>query len=90
MAGSGAKPSWGESVLGLRARRSAEEFAIPHLFGTPEHWLSRAKEARDMAAKIADAEAKRAMLEIAMNYDKLAKRAEAREAGIEFPPQKSL
>lgn len=43
-----------------------------------------------MAATITDEEAKRAMIEIAANYEKLAKRAEAREAGIEFPPQKNL
>ena len=42
--------------------------------------LARAKEARDIA------DAKGAMLEIAANYEKLAKRAEAREAGKPFPP----
>jgi hypothetical protein len=56
------------------------------LFGTSEHWLARAQEARDMAENIADPEAKRAMLEIAANYEKVAKRAEARDAGIPFPP----
>ena len=56
------------------------------LFGSPEHWLSRAKEARDMAAKITDPQAKKAMVEIAATYEKVAKRAEAREAGVEFPP----
>ena len=48
--------------------------------------LARAKEARDIAEQIADADAKGAMLEIAANYEKLAKRAEAREAGKPFPP----
>lgn len=56
------------------------------LFGSSEHWLARAQEARDMAENIADPEAKRAMLEIAANYEKVAKRAEARDAGIPFPP----
>ena len=36
--------------------------------------------------QITDADAKVAMLEIAANYEKLAKRAEAREAGKPFPP----
>jgi hypothetical protein len=39
-----------------------------------------------MAEQITDADAKCAMLEIAANYEKVAKRAEAREAGIPFPP----
>lgn len=56
------------------------------LFGSSEHWLARAKEARNMAEQITDADAKCAMLEIAANYEKVAKRAEAREAGIPFPP----
>lgn len=54
------------------------------LFGSSEHWLARAKEARDMAEKITDADAKRAMLEIAADYEKVAKRVEAREAGLNF------
>jgi hypothetical protein len=55
-------------------------------FGSPEHWLARAQEAREMADQIADHEAKRAMLEIAETYEKIAKRAEAREAGVAMPP----
>ena len=35
-----------------------------------------------MAANIQDAPARQAMLAIAENYEKIAKRAEAREAGI--------
>ena len=42
-----------------------------HVFGTPEHWLGRAQEAREMADKITDLSAKRAMLEIGANYEKV-------------------
>ena len=58
------------------------------LFGSSDHWHSRAKEARDMAAQIADADAKRAMLVIAESYEKIAKRAEARDAGLAIPTNK--
>ena len=33
---------------------------MPDAFGTPEHWLQRATEARSMAEGIEDSEAKRA------------------------------
>ena len=54
------------------------------------HWLQRAQEARAMAEQLADREARQAMLEIAENYEKIAKRAEAREVGVPMPasPQK--
>ena len=55
---------------------------MPSLYGSPEHWVTRAKEAREMAASIADPAAKQAMIAIAENYEKIAKRAEAREIGI--------
>jgi hypothetical protein len=41
-----------------------------------------------MAEEITDPKAKRDMLEIAENYDKLAKRAEAREAHVVIPRHK--
>ncbi len=55
---------------------------MPTVSGNPEHCLARAKEARAMAAKIKDAAAARGMLDIAESYEKIAKRAEARELGI--------
>jgi hypothetical protein len=58
---------------------------MPSLYGTPGHWTIRAKEAREMAANIADPAAKQAMLAIAENYEKIAQRAEAREVGIGVP-----
>ena len=59
---------------------------MPSAFGTPEHWLERATQARTMAEGIRDAEAKRAMLAIAENYERIAKRAEARAAGVPIRP----
>jgi hypothetical protein len=47
----------------------------------PQHWRDRAKEARALADQINDAEAKAAMLRIAEDYERLAKRAEARGLG---------
>jgi hypothetical protein len=55
---------------------------MPNVYGTPEHWAARASEARKMAASISDPAAKQAMLQIADNYETIAKRAEAREVGI--------
>jgi hypothetical protein len=51
-------------------------------FGTPEHWLARAQTARAMASGLTDPGARQSMLEIAANYEKIAKRAEARDAGV--------
>ena len=48
----------------------------------PQHWLDRAKEARALAETIADLEAKRVMLGIADDYERLAQRAEERAARL--------
>ena len=53
---------------------------MPTAFGTPEHWHQRALEARDMAKGIKEVDARRAMFDIAENYEKIAKRAEAKAA----------
>ena len=63
---------------------------MPTTFGTPEHWQERADKARAMADGIQDAEAKRAMLAIAENYERIAKRAEARAAGVQIQPGGTL
>jgi hypothetical protein len=47
-------------------------------FNDPKHWRERAEEARAHADRMSDAEAKRMMLEIAEDYEKLARRAEER------------
>ena len=49
------------------------------LWNDPEHWRSRAEEARATADQMHDLESKRIMLGIAEGYDELAARAEARK-----------
>ena len=51
---------------------------MSQLLNSPTHWHGRATEARGVADKMDDPEAKRAMLEIARNYENLAERAERR------------
>jgi hypothetical protein len=52
---------------------------MPVAFGTSQHWRNRAEEARSLGEGMTDEAAKRAMLDIARNYEKIAERAEARE-----------
>jgi hypothetical protein len=51
---------------------------MANLFNNPKHWRNRAEEARAIAESLANAEAKRIMNGIAEDYERLAKRAEAR------------
>jgi hypothetical protein len=51
---------------------------VPRSFDDPKHWRERAEEARAHAEQLTDHEARRMMLEIAGDYEKLAKRAEER------------
>ena len=46
------------------------------LLDDPEHWRSRAEEARSVAEQLSDPEAKRTMLRIATEYELLAEQAE--------------
>ena len=55
---------------------------MPLRFGSPKYWQERAEEARTMAEAMSDPDAKREMLGIAESYERIAKRAEAREAGV--------
>jgi hypothetical protein len=48
---------------------------IPDLLAA-RHWRDRAQEARANAAQIDDLESKRLMLEVAVTYDNLARKAE--------------
>jgi hypothetical protein len=57
----------------------------PTIYGTAEHWLARARAAREMAAQMDDEVARQAMLAVADNYEVVAKRAEARSAGVDLP-----
>jgi hypothetical protein len=47
----------------------------------PEHWRKRAEDMRTLANEIKDPLSKQTMLKIAEDYDRLAKRAEARARG---------
>ena len=44
-----------------------------------QHWRARAAEARAMAEQLTDEKAKKAMLNIAKSYERIAKRAEQRQ-----------
>jgi hypothetical protein len=53
---------------------------MPFVFNDPQHWLSRAAEARDVAARMKDPGARADLLAIADEYEKIAKRAAAWQA----------
>ena len=59
---------------------------MPTALGTPQHWRERAREARDMADHMEDPEGKRSMFEVAERYEHIAKRSEAKLAGVTLPP----
>jgi hypothetical protein len=53
---------------------------VPRAIATdPQHWRTRADEARAMADQITDAKAKRAMLDVANKYEQIAERLEQRQ-----------
>jgi hypothetical protein len=52
----------------------------------PDHWRDRAKEARAMAEDMTDPVSKQKMLDVASNYEHLAKRAAGRRTGIAPKP----
>ena len=54
---------------------------IGHFINEPDHWRARAKEARNLANQMDDSESKDAMLRIAEDYERLAKRADDRTVG---------
>ena len=53
---------------------------MPTTFDSPKQWRRHAKEARALAKQMRDPESKRAMLRVAENYEKIAKRVEAKLA----------
>ena len=54
---------------------------ISHFINEPDHWRARAEEARMLANQMNDSESRDAMLRIAEDYERLAKRAEDRTVG---------
>src|SRR5258706_11185748 len=54
---------------------------VSHFINEPDHWRARAEEARILAKEMNDSESKDAMLRIAEDYERLAKRAEDRAMG---------
>jgi hypothetical protein len=59
--------------------------ASSHL-NDPEYWRGRAKDARAMAEHMTDPVSKQKMLDVASNYEHLAKRAEDRRTGKASKP----
>ena len=53
---------------------------MPRRIDNARHWRARAEEARELADQIANPEAKRIMLGIAVSYVALAQMAEERDA----------
>jgi hypothetical protein len=51
---------------------------MPAMYGTQEHWLARAKEARAAADIFSDDDSRRVLLAIAVNYERIAQRIESR------------
>jgi hypothetical protein len=54
---------------------------ISHFVNEPDHWRARAEEMRMLANQMNDGESRDAMLRIAEDYERLAKRAEDRTVG---------
>ena len=48
---------------------------MPLIHNDPEHWHERAAEARALAEKMSDPEGKKAMIEVAEKYERVAARA---------------
>lgn len=53
---------------------------MPNVVVTPDPWIERAEEARELARKLKDPEAQRSMLDIAAAYDRIAARARERRS----------
>ena len=57
----------------------------PTHISSPTHWLDRAEKARDAAEGMTDPVLKQMMIEVAVGYERLAKRAEERT--LKLTPQ---
>jgi hypothetical protein len=56
---------------------------VSRILDNPQHWRKRAQEARALAGQMDDPHTKRALLDIAGRYDRLAERAEERKRAPE-------
>ena len=65
------------------------ELAPEHSFNDPRHWRARGEEVRVLAEAMTYPETKAAMLQLADDYEHLAKRAEARAKGSKGPARVS-
>jgi hypothetical protein len=70
-------------TMGRRPWRLPAANVVPFK-DNPEHWRSRAEEARSVAEQLDDDQARQSMLRIAEEYERLALRAEHRR---KRPPQ---
>lgn len=52
---------------------------MPSLLNNAKHWMQRAQETRRLADSVEDAEAKRTLIKIAEEYERLAQRAAKRD-----------
>ena len=55
------------------------ESAMSRILDNPLHWRKRARETRALADQVDNPYSKRALLDIASRYDRLAERAEGRK-----------
>ena len=69
--------AWRRSASDLRRSREGS-FVPASLINHPQHWRKRADEARSLADDMKDEISKQMMLQIADDYEHLAKRAEQR------------
>jgi hypothetical protein len=53
---------------------------VSRILDNPQHWRKRSREARALAEQMDDPQTKRALLESAGRYDRLAERAEGRKS----------
>ena len=59
------------------AQQVYEEDQMPSILNETSQWLDRAEQAREVAGQLADPGARRAVLELAESFDRLAKAAAA-------------
>jgi hypothetical protein len=65
----------------------ANALSMPNPIDDPQHWRKRAKEVRTLAGSVGDPETRATLLQIAEDYERLAKQAE-RRAAPKRPPRK--